>query len=60
MEQDLDKDDYIPGNFREASAEEVHHLTKQQMNSRKKSEKLRIKKLGALGFEVEHAGEVLF
>lgn len=60
LEQDLDKDDYIPENYREASAEEVHHLTKEQMNTRKRSEKIRIKKLGALGFEVEHAGEVLF
>jgi len=59
-EIDLDKDDYIPDAFRQATPEEVHQLTKQQIATRKKVEKLRIKKLGALGFEVEHAGEVLF
>jgi len=59
-EIDLDRDDYIPAPYRRASPEEVHALAKQQIVTRKRNEKVRIKRLGDLGFEVEHAGEVLF
>jgi U6 snRNA-associated Sm-like protein LSm1 len=57
--QDLDKDDYVPEPFRKATPKEVHSLSKQQAQERKIKEKVRIKKLGELGFEVEHSGEVL-
>jgi U6 snRNA-associated Sm-like protein LSm1 len=56
----LDKDDYIPPPFKKASAAEVHQLTVKQANERKEKEKKKQRKLGEHGFEVEHAGEVLF
>ena len=60
MDQDLDKDDYVPEPFRKASAEEVHTLSLRQASERKRSDKIRQTKLQELGFEVEHTGEVLF
>jgi len=59
-EIDLDKDDYIPEPFRKASAEEVHSLSVARKAERKKGEKAKEKRLGELGFEVEHTGEVLY
>ncbi|MCJ1392462.1 SM-like, degradation of cytoplasmic mRNAs and positively regulates transcription initiation [Xylographa bjoerkii] len=59
-EIDLDKDDYIPEPFRKASAEEVHSLSVARKAERKKGEKAKEKRLGDLGFEVEHTGEVLY
>ncbi|MCJ1438779.1 SM-like, degradation of cytoplasmic mRNAs and positively regulates transcription initiation [Xylographa pallens] len=59
-EIDLDKDDYIPEPFRKASAEEVHSLSVARKAERKKGEKVKEKRLGELGFEVEHTGEVLY
>jgi len=59
-EIDLDKDDYIPEPFRKASAQEVHALSVAQAAERKRMDKVRVKKLGEQGFEVEHAGEILF
>ena len=58
--QDLDKDDYIPAPFKQASPEEVHQLHKTAIAVRKEKEKARGKKLGAEGFEAEHSGEILF
>ncbi len=58
--QDLDKEDEIPHPFRQASAEEVHALALEQATKRKKTDKTRSRRLGAEGFEVEGAGEVLF
>lgn len=58
--QDLDKDDYIPPPFKQASPEEVHQLNLKQVAERKAKEKWRGKKLGQEGFEMEHGGEVLF
>ncbi|KAL8679102.1 MAG: hypothetical protein Q9186_004597 [Xanthomendoza sp. 1 TL-2023] len=59
-EIDLDKDDYIPEPFRKASPEEVHALTVKKNQDNKRSDKTRLAKLQALGFEAEHSGEVLF
>ncbi|MCJ1264192.1 SM-like, degradation of cytoplasmic mRNAs and positively regulates transcription initiation, partial [Lobaria immixta] len=58
-EIDLDKDDYIPEPFRKATAEEVHALSRQEAQERKRSDKTRQVKLQELGFEIEHAGEIL-
>lgn len=58
--QDLDKDDYIPEPFQKVSAEEVHALVVQEKEEKKKSDKIKAKKLQKLGFEPEHAGEVIF
>jgi len=58
--QDLDKDDYIPEPYKKASPEEVHSLSIQQAAERKRTEKVKQSKLGELGFEVEHTGEVLY
>ena len=58
--QDLDKDDYIPEPFRKVSAEEAHAMQIKQTQDRKQTDKVRAKKLQELGFEVEHAGEILF
>ncbi|KAL8789512.1 MAG: hypothetical protein Q9213_001125 [Squamulea squamosa] len=59
-EIDLDKDDYIPEPYRQASPEEVHALTVRKNQNTKRSDKVRQAKLQALGFEAEHSGEVLF
>lgn len=60
MLQDLDKDDYVPPPFEVAPIEKVFALKKQEEQDRKKTDKTRQKKLAALGFEGEHAGEVIF
>ncbi|KXS93653.1 hypothetical protein AC578_5320 [Pseudocercospora eumusae] len=59
-EIDLDKDDYIPEPYQLAPAEKVFELKMQQDQKRKKTDKSKLKKLAELGFEGEHAGEVLF
>lgn len=58
--QDLDKDDYVPEPFRKATATEVEALSLQEVQDRKISDKKKQAKLQGLGFEVEHAGEILF
>lgn len=58
--KDLDKDDDIPEGYTLAPPEQVQALAKQQASDRRRGEKVRTKKLGEQGFEVEHAGEVLF
>ena len=60
MQQDLDKDDYIPDGYRKASAKEVHALTLLEGEERRRRDAVRGKKLAEMGFEMEHAGEVLF
>lgn len=59
-EQDLDKDDYIPEPFEQASAEKVFQLKKLEEQSRKKTDKIKQKKLAELGFEGENSGEIIF
>ena len=58
--KDLDKDDYIPPPFKQASPGEVHQLNVKATAERKLKEKTRGKKLGAEGFEMEHGGEIVF
>ncbi|KAI9844573.1 MAG: SM-like, degradation of cytoplasmic mRNAs and positively regulates transcription initiation [Sclerophora amabilis] len=58
-EIDLDKDDYIPEPFQQASAEQVFMLQKKEQDERKRVTKRRNDRLQALGFEGENAGEVL-
>ena len=60
LRQDLDKDDYIPAPFKQASPEEVHQLNVKHVAERKHKEKGKGRKLGEHGFEMEHGGEVLF
>ena len=57
--QDLDKEDDVPKPFEKASPQEVHGLSIQEGKGKKANEKARQAKLAALGFEVEHAGEML-
>lgn len=57
--QDLDKEDRIPEPFRQASANEVHAASVQESRAKKHSDKVRQSKLSELGFEAEHAGEIL-
>ncbi|CAK1355757.1 U6 snRNA-associated Sm-like protein LSm1 [Cercospora beticola] len=59
-EIDLDKDDYIPEPFEQASAEKVFQLKKQEEQDRKKSDKIRQKRLAEFGFEGENSGEIIF
>ncbi|KKY23434.1 putative small nuclear ribonucleoprotein [Phaeomoniella chlamydospora] len=59
-EIDLDKDDDVPAPYTEAPLEQVFSIKKEQEAQRKKKDKLRGKKLSALGFEGEHSGEILF
>ncbi|KAF4313760.1 hypothetical protein GTA08_BOTSDO00507 [Botryosphaeria dothidea] len=58
-EIDLDKDDYIPEPFEQAPAEKVFALQKQEIEERKKRDKLRRKHLKTHGFEGEHSGEAV-
>ncbi|KAB2579782.1 U6 snRNA-associated Sm-like protein LSm1 [Lasiodiplodia hormozganensis] len=58
-EIDLDKDDYIPEPFQQAPAEQVFALQKQEIEERKKKDKLRRKHLRGHGFEGEHTGEAV-
>jgi U6 snRNA-associated Sm-like protein LSm1 len=60
QQQDLDKEDDIPANLRQASPQEVLELKKQEESERRASERRRHAKLQAHGFEPEHSGEVLF
>lgn len=58
--KDLDRDDSIPSPYRKTSPEEVHTLTRQEQQSNKRKENVRVKRLRREGFEGEHCGEVLF
>jgi U6 snRNA-associated Sm-like protein LSm1 len=57
--QDLDKDDYVPKPFEQASVEQVFALKKAEDAKRKKADKSKQKKLAAFGFEGEHHGEAI-
>lgn len=57
--QDLDKDEYIPEQYRHASPEEVHALFIKEAQNRKRLDKITQTKMQELGFEVENVGEVL-
>ncbi|KAL2014447.1 hypothetical protein VTN00DRAFT_1972 [Thermoascus crustaceus] len=59
-EIDLDKEDEIPPNLRQAPFQEVFELKKKEEAERKRNDKKRNSKLQTLGFEAEHSGEVLF
>ena len=59
-EQDLDKDDYIPEPFKQASPEEVHQLNNKFNEERRRKEKGKTRRLWEHGFEIEHSGEILF
>ncbi|KAF2721023.1 Sm-like ribonucleoprotein [Polychaeton citri CBS 116435] len=56
-EIDLDKDDLVPGPFKQASATEVHARQKERDMLRKKADRQKQKKLAAYGFEGDHSGE---
>ena len=57
--QDLDRDDYVPPTFQQATVDQVFELHKQEQAQKKKQEKIRHKKLAAYGFEGEHSGEAI-
>lgn len=59
-EIDLDKDDDPPAGYDQADPELVQSLAKKLKMEDKAKEKVRHKKLAALGFEGENMGEVLF
>ena len=56
-EIDLDKDDYVPEPFEQASVEKVFALKKVEDQERKKVDKRKSKKLAELGFDYEAGGE---
>lgn len=58
-QQDLDRDDYVPPSFQQATVDQVFELHKQEQAQKKKQEKIRHKKLAAYGFEGEHSGEAI-
>ncbi|KAK3683220.1 hypothetical protein LTR37_020431 [Vermiconidia calcicola] len=58
-EIDLDKDDDVPEPFERAPVEKVFALKKAEDQERSKADKKKHKKLAALGFESEHAGEAI-
>jgi U6 snRNA-associated Sm-like protein LSm1 len=58
-EIDLDKDDDPPPGYEKAEIELVHKLAKEKKIKEAKRDKLRLKKLGELGFEGENSGEAL-
>lgn len=59
MEQDLDKDDYVPPPFQLAPVEKVFALKKAEDAEKKTTDKRRHKKLAEYGFEGEHSGEAI-
>jgi len=59
LSQDLDKDDYVPPPFEQASVETVFALKKAEDAKRKKLDRSKQKKLAAFGFEGEHHGEAI-
>ena len=59
LSQDLDKDDYVPPPFEQASIETVFALKKAEDAKRKKLDRSKQKKLAAFGFEGEHHGEAI-
>lgn len=58
--QDLDKDDYVPAPYEAAPVETVFAMKKAEDKENQKTNQSRQKKLAELGFEGEHAGEVIF
>ena len=60
VQQDLDKDDYIPEPYQEASIETVHAMQKKEREEKKAKDKAKRGRLLAMGFEAEHSGEVIF
>ena len=56
----MDKDDYVPKPFEQASVEQVFALKKAEDAKMKKADKSKQKKLAAFGFEGEHHGEAIF
>ncbi|KAK4956984.1 hypothetical protein LTR66_013294 [Elasticomyces elasticus] len=58
-EIDLDKDDYIPPPFKKAPVEEVFLLKKRELEETKRTDKVKQRKLAALGFEAEQSGEAI-
>ena len=59
LSQDLDKDDYVPPPFEQASVETVFALKKAEDAKSKKLDRSKQKKLAAFGFEGEHHGEAI-
>ena len=60
-EVDLDKDDDLPPGYTEAPIADVFALKKEEESRRKKSDKLRSRRVGELwGGEMEGSGEILF
>ena len=59
-DQDLDKDDYIPEPYRQVSEQQAFEMQKAEKEKSDTTNKVRAKRLQKLGFELEHAGEVLF
>ncbi|KAI9675097.1 MAG: SM-like, degradation of cytoplasmic mRNAs and positively regulates transcription initiation [Caeruleum heppii] len=57
--QDLDKDDDIPPPYKKAPMDRVFAMQKQEQKDRKRTDKKRLERLQALGFEGENQGEVL-
>ncbi|WPH04170.1 small nuclear ribonucleoprotein (LSM1), protein [Acrodontium crateriforme] len=58
-EIDLDKDDYVPPPYEQASAEKVFELKKEEDMKKKKFDTKRHKKLAQEGFEGEQSGEAI-
>ncbi|KAG8531105.1 uncharacterized protein KY384_004462 [Bacidia gigantensis] len=58
-EIDLDKDDHVPESYRQVSEDEAKESQKQEQEDGKREEKSKARKLARLGFEAEHAGEML-
>ncbi|KAL9067633.1 MAG: hypothetical protein Q9157_006749, partial [Trypethelium eluteriae] len=57
LQQDLDKDDYVPEPYQEAPIETVHATQRKEQENRKNKDKAKREKLLTMGFEPEHSGE---
>jgi len=58
-EIDLDKDDNPPPGYEKGEPEVVHKLAKERKTRDAKRDKIRLRRLGELGFEGENVGEAL-
>ena len=58
--QDLDKDDYVPEPYRLVDPLVLYGMNVEERKEKEKTSAKRAKKLQNLGFEAEHAGEILF
>lgn len=58
-EIDLDKDDDAPPGYEKADVEVVEKMAKERKLNEAKRDKVRLRKLGELGFEGENSGEAL-